>query len=677
MSKDNTAEHRYLFHNGRNYRSYEYFGAHKCRRNGKDGYIFRVWAPRAAGISLVGDFNGWDVSADPFEQIKDDESIWECFSDRIEEGGLYKFVVTSDNGQQKYKADPYAFRSEFGDLAEGSLRASILYDVTKPFDWGDADWLKKRDSRNPYQSPMNIYEVHLGSWKRKEDGSDYSYRELADMLIPYVQEMGYTHLELLPVMEHPFDGSWGYQITGYYSVTGRYGTPDEFRYFIDQAHKAGIGVILDWVPGHFPKDEHGLYEFDGYPLYEYTDPKKMEHKGWGTRAFDFGRPEVISFLISNAFYFCEKFHADGLRVDAVAAMLYLNYDRPDGEWTANEDGGVENKEAISFLQQTCEDVLINFPGVMMIAEESTAWPNVTKPPQIGGLGFNFKWNMGWMNDVLEYFQTDMLFRKGVHNKLTFALTYAYSENFILPISHDEVVHGKRSLLDKMPGSYEDKFAGLRSFLVFMYTHPGKKLNFMGNEFGQFIEWNEKQGLDWVLLQYETHAKTKDFVKALNHYYRSTPALWQTDDTYDGFRWIDADNSSDNVYTYFRIGPEKEEEVKAEAKPLKKEVSKAKAEEEKEEKEEPRQICEAERACENRDVALTALNLSGKDFPEYDIGVPDASYYIVVVDSDREEYGGTGSRKETRVEVKEGMRNGFEHFITISLPKLSAVILERR
>ena len=672
MSKDTTAEHRYLFHHGKDYRAYEYFGAHKTLRNGREGYIFRVWAPRAKAVSLVGDFNSWEPDADPMLQIEDDESIWECFTDNIREDGLYKFVVTQDNGRRVYKADPYAFRSEFGELSEGSLRASMLYDVSRPFDWHDDKWLAERDRRNPYRSPMNIYEVHLGSWRRKEDGSVYSYRELADLLIPYVEEMGYTHLELLPVMEHPFDGSWGYQITGYYSVTGRYGSPDDFRYLIDRAHSAGIGVILDWVPAHFPKDEHGLVEFDGQPLYEYTDPLKMEHKGWGTRAFDFGRPEVVSFLISNAFYFCDKYHADGLRVDAVAAMLYLNYDRPDGEWTPNEDGGVENREAIAFLQQTCQDVLINFPGALMIAEESTAWPNVTKPPQMDGLGFNFKWNMGWMNDVLEYFRTDMLFRKGIHNKLTFALTYAYSENFILPISHDEVVHGKHSLLDKMPGDYEEKFAGLRAFLVFMYTHPGKKLNFMGNEIGQFIEWDEKKELDWMLLQYEKHAGVHDFVKALNHYYRSTPALWQSDDSYDGFRWIDADNSSDNVYTYFRIGPETGTPARAAEKTVK--AARAGTTEEAEQ-EIP--VHEAELACENRDVVLAALNLSGKDFPEYDIGVPDASYYIVVVDTDRKEYGGTGMRTAQRVEVQEGVRNGFSHYITISLPKLSACVLERR
>ncbi len=549
--KDATAEHRYLFHKGHDYRAYEYFGVHPARRNGKDGYMFRVWAPRAESISLVGDFNGWDLGSDPMTQIDGDESIWEVFAEGIEEGGLYKFAVHTDDGRILYKADPYAFASEGGSLEEGSMRASRVWNIDKKYRWKDQAWMRDRGKINPYESPMNIYEVHLGSWHRHPDGSLYTYRELAKELIPYVKKMGYTHMEILPIMEHPYDGSWGYQITGYYSVTHRYGTPDDFRYFVEKAHEAGIGVILDWVPAHFPKDEYGLVEFDGYPLYEYTDPLKMEHKGWGTRAFDFGRPEVISFLDSNAFYYCDQFHVDGLRVDAVAAMLYLNYDRKDGEWSPNDEGGVENKEAIAFLQQVNQDVLSNFPGVLNIAEESTAWPNVTKPPQIGGLGFNFKWNMGWMNDVLEYFQTDMLFRKGVHNKLTFAITYAYSENYILSISHDEVVHGKRSLLDKMPGEYDDKFAGLRSFYVYMFTHPGKKLNFMGSEFGQFIEWDEKKELDWMLLDYEKHRRTQDFVKELNHYYLSTPALWRGDDSPEGFTWIDADNSDDNVYTYIR------------------------------------------------------------------------------------------------------------------------------
>ena len=644
----------YLFNEGKNYRAFDFLGCHFK----EGGTVFRVWAPNAAAVSVCGDFNGWNGYENIMYRLGD-SGIWECKVPGAKIWDAYKYAVTGQNGETHMKSDPFAFHAE-----TAPANASKVYDI-EGYEWNDQEWLDRRDSINIYEQPINIYEINAGSWRQNKDGSYFSYRMLADELIPYVRNMGYNYIEMMPVLEFPFDGSWGYQVTGYFAATSRYGTPKDLMYFIDKCHQYGIGVIIDWVPAHFPKDEHGLVEFDGYPLYEYTDPQKMEHKGWGTRAFDFGRPEVLSFLISNAFYYCEQFHADGLRVDAVAAMLYLNYDRPDGEWTPNEDGGVENKEAIRFLQQTCEDVLSNFPGVMMIAEESTAWPNVTKPPQIGGLGFNFKWNMGWMNDVLEYFRTDMLFRKGVHNKLTFALTYAYSENFILPISHDEVVHGKRSLLNKMPGEYDDKFAGLRAFFVFMFTHPGKKLNFMGNEFGQFIEWNEKQELDWMLLEYEKHAGVQDFVKKLNHYYKDTPALWQLDDSYEGFRWIDANNASDNVYTYFRIGPE--------GKPVKK-PKKAKK---KKTEEEPRQTCEAELACENRDVALVALNLSGKDFPEYDIGVPNASYYTVIVDSDRTEYGGTGTRREEKVVVQEGARNGFDHYITLSLPKLSAVILERR
>ncbi len=618
-------EHKYLFHHGNNYRTYEIFGAHSLENR---GYIFRVWAPNAVSISVVGDFNGWRMDANPMSRLADDDSIWQAVCENAKEGDLYKYAIVTEDRRVLYKADPYAFESEIARIETGSQRASRIWDIAKPFNWSDDEWFLKRDNANPYESPMNIYEVHLGSWKYKEDGSQYSYEELADELIPYVKEMGYTHLEILPVMEHPFDGSWGYQITGYYSVTSRYGTPEGFKKLIDKAHAEGIGVILDWVPAHFPKDEHGLVEFDGKPLYEYSDPLKMEHKGWGTRAFDFGRPEVISFLISNAFFYCEQYHIDGLRVDAVAAMLYLNYDRPDGEWTPNDEGGTENKEAIKFLQQLNKDVLSNFKGVLMIAEESTAWPNVTKPPEVGGLGFNFKWNMGWMNDTLEYFKTDPLFRKGVHNKLTFALTYAYSENFILPISHDEVVHGKKSLLDKMPGEYGDKFAQLRCFLVYMMTHPGKKLTFMGQEIGQFIEWDEKRQLDWMLLDYDTHRELQSFVRKLNHFYLDTPPLWRTDDTFEGFNWIDADNGNDNVYTYYRV--------------------------------------------EGDDLYLVAINLSGKDFEEYKIGVPKASSYVCSIDTLED-----GAREGEKFKVKKGECNGYAQHINIEMPGFSAVILEKR
>ncbi len=629
------AEHKYLFHRGKDYRAYEIFGAHRVSGDVEDGYRFRVWAPRAVSVSLVGEFNNWDPAAAQMSRLPDDDSIFEIVCPEAREGQYYKYAVRADDGQTLYKADPYAFYAE-DPTATWSQNASRIWDIGKGYAWGDEEWRKARDTSNHYTSPMNIYEVHAGSWRRNEDGSRKTWKELTDTLIPYVRKMGYTHIEMLPVMEHPYDGSWGYQITGYYAVTSRYGDPDGLKYLIDTAHRNGIGVILDWVPAHFPKDAHGLVEFDGHPLYEYTDPLKMEHKGWGTRAFDYGRPEVISFLVSNAFFYCDQYHADGLRVDAVAAMLYLNYDRPDGQWTPNDEGGIENKETIAFLQRLNQDILTNYPGVMMIAEESTAWPNVTRPPQIGGLGFNFKWNMGWMNDTLSYFKTDPFFRHGSHNRLTFASSYAYSENYILPISHDEVVHGKCSLVNKMPGEYDDKFAGMRSFLAFMMTHPGKKLTFMGTELAQFIEWDEKRELDWVLLDYEKHKKMQAFVKELNQYYLATPALWKRDDSFEGFHWIDADNYKDNVYTYYRTaaGPDK-------------------------------------------DVVLVALNLSGRDFAEYDIGVPNADHYECVIDTDMKRAGGLGLRRKKKYKVTKGACNGYEQHITVALPKLSAIILEMR
>ena len=631
---DNISYQKYLFHQGKNYRSYEFMGAHPLPGKAK-GVVFRVWAPQAEKVSLVAEFNGWNPEATPLTRLEDDPSIWEATVMEMKTGDLYKYAITADTGKVTMKADPFAFEAEAGSIVDGHQYASRVSRLAKSFRWGDKRWMTKRDKQNPYRIPMNIYEVHLGSWRRKEDGSYYTYRELADVLIPYVKEMGYTHMELLPVMEHPFDGSWGYQVTGYYSVTSRYGSPEDFKYFINLAHKNHIGVILDWVPAHFPKDEHGLYEFDGHPLYEDSMPTRMEHKGWGTRAFDFGRGEVLSFLISNAFFYCDIYHIDGIRIDAVAAMLYLDYDREDGEWMPNINGGRENLEAIHFLRQMNHDVLKNFPGVFTVAEESTAWPMVPKPPQDGGLGFNFKWNMGWMNDTLSYFETDPLFRRGSHNKLTFAITYAYSENFILPISHDEVVHGKRSMVDKMPGEYDNKFAGLRSFFVYMMTHPGKKLTFMGAEFGQFIEWNEKQELDWLLLDYDNHRKLQDFVRDLNQLYLDSPAIWETDDRWDGFRWIDADNCDDNVYTYLRLDLDHKKKKNL----------------------------------------LIALNLSGVDYTDFWIGVPAKGKYTVRIDSDAPAYSGRGLRQETVYTSEEGDCNGQPQHISLSLPAFSGIVLE--
>jgi len=630
------SEQKYLFHRGENSRCYDFFGAHPSGSCVDDGITFRVWAPRAVSVSLVGDFNDWDPAADPMTRMEDDESIWELNSTRIRVGDLYKFAVTSDKGKTVFKADPFAFETEKGSPDEGHHRASRVSDIGYFYKWSDQEWMEKRGRKNHYRMPMNIYEVHFGSWRRHEDDEYLTYREMAEQLIPYVKEMGYTHIELLPLTEYPFDGSWGYQVTGYYSITSRYGTPEDFKFFVDQVHQNGLGLIMDWVPAHFPKDEHGLIEFDGYPLYEDPDPLKMEHKGWGTRAFDFGRKEVLSFLISNAFFFCDVYHIDGLRVDAVAAMLYLDYDRGDGEWRPNRSGGRENPDAVHFLQKMNQTVLTEHPGVVMIAEESTAWPNVTRPPSVGGLGFNFKWNMGWMNDTLEYFSSDPFFRGGMHNKLTFSMTYAYSENFILPVSHDEVVHGKCSMIGKMPGSYEDKFAGLRAFYIYMMTHPGKKLTFMGSEFAQFIEWNEKQALDWVLLDYEKHRQMQTFIKELNRFYLTHSAMWQADDSMDGFRWIDADNSSANTYIYYR----------------------------------------SDGAGENPEIEVVALNLSGTSFDVFDFGVPEADSYTCVFDSDSIEFGGQGVRKKQVYKVKKGERNGYPQYITAALPPLSGIILER-
>ena len=518
--------------------AFRYMGCHFA----DGGAVFRVWAPKAESVSVVGDFNFWNEQDLPMQKISD--GVWEAFSVYAQPGGAYKYCVTGQNGRKVYKTDPY------GTRCKALPDTSSVLEPPDSFVWHDGAYRARRKKQNALNRPLNIYEVHAGSWKRHADGSAYSWDDLTAELIPYVKDMGYTHIELLPIMEYPYDPSWGYQVTCYYAPTHRYGTPEQLMRFVDECHRQSLGVILDWVPAHFPKDENGLYEFDGACCYELSDPMMNEHPDWTTRIFDYGKQEVRSFLVSNACYWLERFHVDGIRVDAVASMLYLDYNRQ--VYKPNRFGGKENLEAIEFLRELNNAAFRVNPAVMMIAEESTAFPLVTKPDYVGGLGFLFKWNMGWMNDMLRYMSLDPLYRKGDHNALTFSMTYAFSENFILPLSHDEVVHGKCSLIGKMPGNYDDKFANLRVFYAYQMAHPGKKLNFMGNELAQFIEWNYTQGLDWVLLDYDRHRQMQAFVRELNHFYLEHPQLWENDSDWDGFQWIDCDDRDRSIVTFRRI-----------------------------------------------------------------------------------------------------------------------------
>ncbi|MCQ2462780.1 MAG: 1,4-alpha-glucan branching protein GlgB [Clostridia bacterium] len=597
-----------------------------CHLTDDGGAVFRVWAPSAQAVSVTGDFNSWDGSAAPMYKVSD--GIWECECRPVSIYDNYKYLITGKNGQTFSKADPYAFHSE---TRPGT--ASKVYELSG-YKWTDGKWFEKKKKQTVYASPVNIYEVHAGSWKTHEDGSFLTYRELADGLIPYVSDMGYTHIEFLPLSEFPFDGSWGYQVTGYFSVTSRYGTPHDFMYLVDRCHAAGIGVIMDWVPAHFPRDAHGLAEFDSTPCYEYADARKGEHKQWGTKVFDFGKNEVRSFLISSAEFWFDKYHIDGLRVDAVASMLYLDYGRNAGEWLPNKNGGNENLEAVEFLQRLNENIFRDYPYAMMTAEESTAWPMVSKPTDIGGLGFNFKWNMGWMNDALKYFSLDGWFRKFNHNLLTFSFMYAFSENFVLPISHDEVVHGKCSLINKMPGSYEEKFAGMRSFIGYMMAHPGKKLMFMGQEFGQFIEWKYDAGLDWLLLEYDAHRKLKDYVKRLNGIYKATPALWEIDYSWDGFSWLVSDDSTNSVIAF--------------------------------------------RRCDKKGVELVAVcNLTNVCRENYCFGVEQPGKYSVLLNSDDERFGGLGRGPKTQVTSRKKPMHSREQSLTLTLPPLSVIYLIKK
>ena len=610
-----------LFHQGTDVRAYELLGCHSI---GDGAYVFRTWAPDARQVSLVGDFNGWDGGATPLERVSDG-GVWECTVSGLQEYDVYKYCITGPDGNREMKSDPYGFHFE-----TRPSNASRVYHL-EGYAWGDADWLRRKNENTIYDCPVNIYELHLGSWRRYPDGNTFSYTRLADELIPYVQEMGYTHVELLPVMEYPYDGSWGYQVTGYYAPTSRYGTPKDFMEFVDRFHQAGIGVIIDWVPAHFPKDACGLYRYDGGPCYEYADPRKGEHYEWGTCVFDYARPEVRSFLISNAMFWLEKYHVDGIRVDAVASMLYLDYNRRDGEWVPNRYGGKENLEAVDFLKKLNEAVFAAYPKTMMIAEESTSWPLVSRPTSIGGLGFNYKWNMGWMNDMLRYMSLDPLARKYNHDNLTFSFFYAFSENYVLPISHDEVVHGKGSLINKMPGEYEDKFASVRTFLGYMMAHPGKKLLFMGCEFGQFKEWDFESGLDWLLLDYESHRMLRHFTRSLNHFYLENPPLWENDFSWEGFAWIAHDDYTQSVICFRRMD-------------------------------------------HNGNELIAVCNFNPVRRENYHIGVPVHVTYVEVFNTDAAEFGGGGILNGTLDSELKPM-HGLEQSLSLTLPPLSVLYLK--
>ena len=613
-----------LFLKGQNFKAYEFLGCHRHTRDEKDGFVFRVWAPHAKSVRVVGDFNGWDTDTKPMEKLSG--GIWEYFSAKPEIYDCYKYYIERADGSFVYKSDPYAFHME-----TRPANASKVYPL-EGYRWKDSAYRSGKSNKKYLQNPVNIYELHFGSWKRHEDGSLFSYLEMADRLIPYVKKMGYTHIELMPISEYPFDPSWGYQVTGYYAPTSRYGTPLDFMKFIDRCHQAGIGVILDWVAAHFPKDENGLYEFDGQCLYEYADPLKNEHPDWNTRIFDYGKNEVICFLISNAVYWIEKYHIDGLRVDAVASMLYLDYGKRDGQWRANIHGSNENIEAIAFLRKLNTAVFEASKSVLMIAEESTAFPMVTKPGYDGGLGFNFKWNMGWMNDMLEYMSLDPLFRKNKHKNITFSLTYAFSENYILPLSHDEVVHGKCSMIGKMPGDYDEKFHQLRAFYGYMMAHPCKKLNFMGNEFAQFIEWDFSKELDWNLLEFDRHRQMQEFVRQLNFFYLEHAALWQNDTDWEGFDWISNDDNEQSIIAFRRIDKKKNE-------------------------------------------LIAVCNFCPVKREHYRIGVPVPGDYCPVFSSDAEEFGGTGTELVT-VQSDDIPMHGYSQSVELTIPPVSAVYYER-
>ncbi len=617
---------KYLFHQGTNFKAYEYLGAHTLEVEGQVLTVFRVWAPHAKAVSVTGDFNRWNDGGCPMTQVSA-QGIWEAWVPAVSNFDVYKYLIETQDGKILQKSDPYAYHYE-----TRPANASKFLDIDG-YEWHDQDWQDYKEQHPHYNLPVNIYEVHAGSWRKYEDGHPFSYEKLGDELIPYVKEMGYTHIELMPLSEYPFDGSWGYQVTGYFAPTSRYGQPHDFMRFVDRCHQAGISVIMDWVPAHFPKDSYGLSRFDGECCYEYADPRKGEHKEWGTQVFDYGRNEVKCFLISNAVYWLEKYHIDGIRVDAVASMLYLDYNRRDGEWIPNEKGGKENLEAVAFLQKLNEVVFGLFPDVMMIAEESTAWPMVSRPTYMGGLGFNYKWNMGWMNDMVHYMNLDPYFRPHNHDNLTFSFFYAFSENFILPLSHDEVVHGKGSLVNKMPGTQDQKMANVRAFMGYTMAHPGKKLLFMGSEFAQIKEWNFEQGLDWELLKQPEHGKMQRFFRDLNHFYLENAPFWEIDFTWDGFSWISNDDYSQSIISFRRMDKEGNELIA---------------------------VCNFQ--------PLTRTN--------YRIGVPRPGIYAEVFSTENIQYGGSGLTNGKSIQADAEPMHGFEQSLELTIPGLSVFYLKR-
>lgn len=612
-----------VFHTGDSVHAYNLLGAHLVNWNDRNGCVFRVWAPTAKSVSVAGEFNNWDNEATFMYDIG--YGVWEVFVEGVEEFCAYKYCIESEYGDRLMKADPYAFHAQ---TRPG--QASVVYDIEN-YSWNDSEWFNKRKENNISSSPMNIYEIHAGSWRKYPDGNFFNYQKLADELIPYLKEMHYTHVQLMPIMEHPYDGSWGFQTTGYYAPTSRYGTPSDFMAFVDKLHGEGIGVILDWVPSNFPTDDFGLARFDGSPLYESNDPKTSKRDSWGTCLFNYARFEVTSFLVSCAMFWLDKYHIDGLRIGALSSMLYLDYGKTEGEWEPNKFGGKENLDAVDFVKRLNTAVHMYHPDVMMFAEENTSWPKLTHKIEDGGLGFDFKWNMGWMNDMLHYMSLNSMWRPFNHDSLTFSFYYAFSEKFLLPISHDEVSHGKGSLIKQMPGKYDEQFAGVRAFITYMYAHPGKKLVFMGTEIGQFDEWNHEEAIQWDLLEFEKHKKLRTFFKELNKFYLDCKPLYELDTVWKGFDWIHHDDYTNSVIAF-------------------------------------------KRTDKNGDEIVSVCNFQPIRRDEYCIGVPKYGLYDEVFNSDEERFGGSGVVNGNNIKTEVMKIHGFDQGLSLTLPPLSVIYL---